>query len=168
MEASFYPGRAVRRSGCRGSRVAVICTLAAGLLAGCNSGSSGSSKKSGGLERLSPRGVSFLEEVPVPEGFRLVEGHSMDHESAGQRMARHEYKGSADPFAVRNFYRQQMPQMGWGRVSDQSFKGVITMRFEKTREVCTVQIRSAAFGHSIINVEVVPFSRTSLEPPRQR
>jgi hypothetical protein len=149
---------------------AVLCVLTVSLFAGCKDGKLTfvSTNKSGGMDRLSPRGVAFLEEVAVPDGFKLVESHSMDHESAGQRMARHEYQGKGDPFAVRNFYRQQMPQMGWERVSDQSVKGVITMRFEKRREVCTVQIRAAEFGRSVINVEVVPFSRTSLEPPKQR
>lgn len=149
---------------------AALSVWAVSLLAGCKDGklTFDSTKQSGGMERLDPRGVAFLEEVPVPDGFKLVDSHSMDHESAGQRMARHEYRGKGDPFAVRNFYRQQMPQTGWERVSDQSVKGVITMRFEKRREVCTVQIREADFGRSVINVEVVPFSRTSLEPPKQR
>jgi hypothetical protein len=72
----------------------------------------------------------------------------------------------ADPFAVRDFYRQRMPQMGWERVSDQSVKGVITMRFEKKLEACTIQIRPGHFGQSIVNVEVMPFSRTPMEPPK--
>ncbi|MDM8007881.1 MAG: hypothetical protein QUV05_17220 [Phycisphaerae bacterium] len=158
--------RGFRRHGLRGL---LIGLLTVGLGSGCSSWSSGSSKsKSGGLKQLNPRGVAFLEEVPVPDGFHLVDKHSMDQESAGQRMARHEYQGRADPFAVRDFYRQQMPQMGWERVSDQSLKGVITMRFEKKLEVCTVQIQSGHFGRSIVNVEVVPFSRTPMEPPKQR
>jgi hypothetical protein len=165
MEVSCYPRLESRRFG---SQARVVCLLAIGLLTGCNNWSMDSSSKSGSPERMSPRGVAFLEEVAVPAGFRLVEAHSMDQESAGQRMARHEYEGKGDPFAVRDFYRQQMPQMGWERVSDQSFKGVITMRFEKRREVCTVQIRAAEFGRSVVNVEVVPFSRTSVEPPKQR
>lgn len=146
----------------------LIGLLSVGLGSGCSNWSSSSSNKSGGLKQLNPRGVAFLEEIPVPDGFYLVDEHSMDHESAGQRMARHEYKGRADPFAVRDFYRQRMPQMGWERVSDQSVKGVITMRFEKKLEACTIQIRSGYFGQSIVNVEVVPFSRTPMEPPRQR
>ncbi|MGQ9648593.1 MAG: hypothetical protein ACUVXJ_00600 [Phycisphaerae bacterium] len=146
----------------------LIGLLAVSLGSGCNNWSSGSSNKSGGLKQLNPRGVAFLEEIPVPDGFQLVDEHSMDHESAGQRMARHEYKGRADPFAVREFYRQRMPQMGWERLSDQSVKGVITMRFEKKLEACTIQIRSGHFGQSIVNVEVVPFSRSPMEPPRQR
>lgn len=157
-----------RESGGRSLRGMLIGLLAVGLASGCSNWPSGTSNKSGGLKQLNPRGVAFLEEIPVPDGFQLVDEHSMDHESAGQRMARHEYKGRADPFAVRDFYRQRMPQMGWERVSDQSVKGVITMRFEKKLEACTIQIRPGHFGQSIVNVEVMPFSRTPMEPPKQR
>ena len=149
-------------------RLAAAGVLIAGLLSGCSNWSWGSSKKSGGMEDLPPRGVAFLEEVPVPKGFSLVEGRSIDHQSSGQRMAMHEYKGRADPPAVRNFYRQQMPRTGWELVSDDSVKGTTAMRFEKRREVCTIKIRSATFGRCVINVEVSPFSRTSLEPPKPR
>jgi len=170
MEVSVAPGPKNWAPRGHSGYVAVGLILATGLLAGCGKSSwlLGSSKKNGGIEQLGPRRVSFLEEVAVPEGFRLVEGHSVDHESGGQRMAMHEYQGRADPFAVRSFYRQQMPQLGWDRVSDDSVKGTITLRFEKRREVCTVKIRSAEFGRCVINVEVSPFSRTSLEPPKQR
>ncbi len=93
----------------------------------------------------------------------------MDHESAGRRLARHEYRGNADPYAVRNFYREQMPLMGWDRVSDQNFKGVIVIRFEKDQEACTVEIRPAGKLNwkTIINVLVVPFNREPLQPPKQ-
>ncbi len=162
-----FLNRTSRRFG-RGSLAAVAASvLTAGMLSGCSDWSWGSWKKSG-TEDLPPRGVAFLEEVPVPKGFSLVEGRSIDHQSSGQRMALHEYKGSADPLAVRDFYRQQMPRSGWELVSDDSVKGMTTMRFEKKREVCIVKIRSATFGRCVINVEVSPFSRTSLEPPKQR
>ena len=140
-------------------RLAVVL-LGAGLVSGCGD-SSGP-----GVSRLTPRGVPFLEGVPAPQGFRLVDDMVMDHESAGQRMARHEYRGHADPHGVRNFYREQMPLMGWDRVSDQNFKGVITIRFEKA---CKVEIRSAGalISRTVVKILVVPFNRTPLQPPKQ-
>ena len=166
MEGS--PNRNSRGCGRGGLAVFAAGLLVVGLLSGCSNWSWGSSKKSSGTDDLPPRGEAFLEEVPAPKGFSLVEGHSIDHQSGGQRMAIHEYSGRADPSAVRNFYRQQMPRTGWERVSDDSVKGTTTMRFEKRREVCIVKIRSATFGRCVINVEVSPFSRTSLEPPKPR
>ena len=164
-----FLNRTCGRFGRGGLAAVAVGVLTSGLLSGCSNWSwGGSSKKSGGMEDLPPRGVAFLEEVPVPKGFSLVEGRSIDRQSSGQRMALHEYKGRADPLAVRNFYRQQMPRTGWERMSDDSVKGTTVMRFEKRHEVCTVKIRSAALGRCVINVEVSPFSRTSLEPSKQR
>jgi hypothetical protein len=117
------------------------------------------------LQRLRPRSVSYLEEVPVPSGFELVGERSLDHESGGRRMARHEYRGRAHPLAVRKFYREQMPNAGWDCVSDQNFNEVTTIRFEKKHESCTVQIQPGSLGQTVIHVEVVPFNRTPLEPP---
>ena len=131
------------------------------LLPGC-----GDSKE--GVARLSPRGVPFLDGVAVPAGFKLVDKMTQDYESGGQRMARHEYRGHADPHAIRNFYREQMPLLGWNRVSDQNVKGTITIRFEKQDESCTVQIQSTgAFNRSSIQVIVMPFKRTPMEPPKR-
>lgn len=161
-----FGDRTSRRLGPSRLAAATAGFMALSLLSGCNDWSWGSRKS--GVEDLPPRGVAFLEEVPVPKGFSLVEGRSIDHQSSGQRMALHEYKGRADPLAVRSFYRRQMPRSGWELVSDDSVKGATTMRFEKRREVCIVKIRSATFGRCVINVELSPFSRTPLEPPRER
>lgn len=153
-----------RASGCsRAWRWLALGCVGAGLVSGC-----GDSKKPD-VARLNPRGVPFLEGVPVPQGFGLVDDMVMDNESGGQRTAQHVYRGGADPYAVRNFYREQMPLMGWDRVSDHNFKGVITIRCEKSDEACTVEIRSTGtFGSkTLIRVFVQPFNRTPLEPPKQ-
>jgi hypothetical protein len=76
--------------------------------------------------------------------------------------------GSADPHAIRTFYREQMPLLGWDRVSDQQVKGRITLRFEKRNEVCTVEIEDAGMvSRTKIQVIVKPFHRSPMEPPRR-
>jgi len=136
--------------------------LGAGLPGGCGD------SKGTSIARLTPRGVPYLEGVPVPGGFTLVTEEVLDRESGGMRMASHKYRGRADLHAVRNFYREQMPLMGWNRVSDQNVKGIITIRFEKQEEDCTVEIQSAGgLNQTEITVEVFPFNRTPLEPPKQ-
>jgi len=133
------------------------------LAAGCGDG------REGGVTRLSPRGVPFLSGVPVPTKFDLVDKNTEDYESGGRRWARHWYRGHAPRHAVRNFYREQMPLMGWSRVSDQNVKGTISIRFEKKNESCTVEIEPAgAFNRCTIKVIVMPFSRTPTEPPPRR
>jgi len=145
-----------------GWRPVAMGLLTVVLLGGC-------SDAKDGVTRLSPRGVPFLNGVAVPAGFNLVDKMTEDYESGGQRMARHVYSGSADPHAVRNFYREQMPLLGWNRVSDQNVKGIITIRFEKQDESCTVEIQSggALGGRTSIQVIVMPFKRTPMEPPKR-
>ena len=120
-------------------------------------------------KRLSPRGTPYLDGVAVPAGFTLVNKMVDAYESGGVRYARHEYRGAGDPYAVRDFYREQMPSLGWNRVSDQDVKGRITIRFEKQYEDCTVNIeRGTWFGTTDVQVIVKPFSRSaSPEPPKR-
>ena len=150
------------RSGCRlgwGIFLAASVTL---LASGCGDGQ-------GGVNRLSPRDVPFLSGVPVPAKFDLVDKNSEDYESGGRRWARHSYCGNAAMHAVRDFYREQMPLVGWNRVSDQNVKGTIRIRYEKNNESCTVQIeQTGPFNRCTIQVIVMPFSRTPTEPPDRR
>jgi hypothetical protein len=122
----------------------------------------------GGVSRMSARSVPYLEGVPVPSGFDLVEKLTEDYESGGQRTARHRYRGFGKAHDVREFYREQMPNYNWTRVSDQSVKGVVTLRFERPREACTVVIDSNWMNYTDIEVIINPFSRTPVsEPPRR-
>ncbi len=140
---------------------AMILVLAAAT-AGCSGGGG-----RGGVSRLAPRPAPFLEGVPVPKGFDMVNRMTEDYESGGQRTARHMYRGFADPAEVRDFYREQMPLTGWSRVSDQNVKGRRTLRFERRNEACTVEIEGNWMNHTTIQVILNPFSRNPSEPPRR-
>jgi len=83
----------------------------------------------------------YEPDVPVPGGFELVDSASEDRSTGVTRLyLRHVYEGRADKYAVRNFYREQMPLARWSMVSDGNVKGDINMRFEKGAESCTVLI----------------------------
>ena len=141
--------------------------IALALGAAVLSGACSASKDSVAL--LNPRSVPYLDGVAVPAGFTLADKMTEDYESSGQRMARHEYRGNADLHTVRNFYREQMPTLGWTRVSDQSVKGIITIRFEKQDESCVVEIRPAGMISSTsIQVIVMPFKRVPINEPPKR
>lgn len=140
--------------------IAVCAVLAAAV--GCSSGGG-----KPGISRLAARPKPFLVGVPVPKGFDMVNRMTEDYESGGQRTARHQYSGFADPVDVRDFYREQMPLTGWNRVSDQNVKGRRTLRFERHNEVCTVEIEGNWINHTNIQVILNPFSRNPSEPPRR-
>lgn len=83
----------------------------------------------------------FEPDVPVPIGFKLIDKASEDRSTGTSRLyVRHLYAGRADKYAIRHFYREQMPLARWSMVSDGNVKGDIDMRFEKGGESCTVSI----------------------------
>jgi hypothetical protein len=101
-------------------------------------------------------GRPFEPDVPVPARFNMVEQASEDRSTGTNRLyLRHVYHGQADKFAIRNFYRQEMPLARWTKVSDGNIKGVITMRFEKGDESCTVNITDAGTRGSGAEIQVV-------------
>jgi hypothetical protein len=122
-------------------------------------------KQTPNVRRLSPRTVTYLEGVAVPIGFHLQDEMGMDYESGGQRVAQHIYEGKSDTYAVRAFYREQMPALGWNRVSDQNVRGVIRIRFERDDEACVVQIEEIAGDKVRVQANVMPFERRPSEPP---
>ena len=159
--SSQQTGRRRRRGLVSGAAVAVML---GGCLLGCGGG-----KRDKAPGRLAPRTVPILEGVAVPNGFDLVDKMSEDYESAGVRLARHEYEGTGDLFTIRRFYREQMPLLGWTRTSDQNVKGRISMRFEKKYEECTVEIeKGGVFGRASIQVIVKPFNRNPSQPPARK
>jgi calcineurin-like phosphoesterase family protein len=95
------------------------------------------------------RGRPFEPDLPVPANFALVEQASEDRSTGTRRLyLRHVYTGSADKYAVRNFYREQMPLARWTKVSDGNVQGFLTMRFEKNDESCSVTITGSAHAFS--------------------
>lgn len=140
----------------------VGCTLLAAVVAwtGCGDGD--------GVSRISPRDTPYLEGVAVPANFKLVDRNTEDYESGGRRWARHEYVGSADKELLRGFYKEQMPLLGWSRVTDHNVEGRITMRFEKPNEVCDIVITSGGMlNRSRVQAIVMPFQRPSTIAPKR-
>jgi hypothetical protein len=148
-------GGAARRIDARGAGVIASAVLLA-VAAGCQN-----QDKSGSVSRLSARDVPYLEGVAVPAKFKMVNPKTEDYESGGKRWARHEYAGWAEPEDVRQFYKDQMPLLGWARVTDHNIKGTITLRFERRGEACDVIISTGRFfNRTEIRVVVLPFART--------
>lgn len=107
--------------------------------------------------RLMAKQRAPVSDLPVPVGFRILEDESEDAYTGRRRLyLRHVYVGSGEPFAVRNFYRDRMPQYKWQLVNTVHFGGTHTMVFQKGQESCTVAIsRSKSAWSSGIRVQIV-------------
>lgn len=102
-----------------------------------------------------------LADVPVPVGFRLQERSCEDWSSGAIRYVRHRYLGKADKYAVRKFYREQMPLLRWSAVSEGQVSGRHTLRFKRPKESCTITVSdadrdSARTGVIAIEVMIAP------------
>ncbi len=118
--------------------IGAVVLAAALLAAGC-----GQNLKDIREVRLIPARPYELD-VPVPIGFALIDQASEDRSTGTSRLyLRHLYRGQADKYAIRNFYREQMPLARWSKMSDGNVKGNIDMRFEKGSESCTISITEA-------------------------
>jgi hypothetical protein len=108
-------------------------------------------------------------DIPIPQGFRLIERAGEDRFTGTQRLyLRHMYCGSAGKRTVREFYREHMPLSRWTLMSDGDIKGDLQLRFEKGTECCTIAImdRSGLRGGTCIQVVVVREDRKV--PPAAR
>lgn len=81
-------------------------------------------------------------DIPLPVGFRIVDRSNEEWASGPIRYLRHQYLGGGDRFAVRRFYRRQMPLIRWIAVEDNQIDGRIAMRFRRGGESCRVIIES--------------------------
>ncbi len=107
--------------------------------------------------RLMARQRAPISDLPVPMGFRILEDESEDAYTGRRRLyVRHVYEGSGEPFAVRNFYRDRMPQYQWQLVNSVHVAGTHSMVFEKGQELCTVTVSRYKSGwRSGIRVQII-------------
>ncbi len=107
--------------------------------------------------RLMAKQRAPVADLPVPMGFRIMEDESEDAYTGRRRLyLRHVYAGSGEPFAVRNFYRDRMPQYKWQLVNAVFAAGTHSMVFQKGQESCTVAIsRSKSGWKSGIRVQII-------------
>lgn len=158
--------------GGRGVASLAVALLIAGVMpcGGCVTTGSKPQRPADHPPPMPTRGRSFEPDLPVPAGFTLVEDASEDRSTGSRRLyLRHEYRGKADKYALRTFYREQMPLARWTRTADGNIEGEITMVFEKQGEYCTITIRDADDNHSgMVNVRVVVARQQGGPAPPER
>ena len=112
---------------------------------------------SGSQRSLGRTARPIIADVPGPRGFRLDENRSRDVSAAGQRWIDHVYTGSADKFAVREFYLDEMPKYRWILVTKSFIQGQVTLDYRKDAETCRVIVSDASsiFGGVAIKVFIL-------------
>ena len=144
----------------------LVVTFAAFVIAtlcGC------ASRTASSVRGLSPSTSPYERDIPVPTGFRLAESASEDWSGDAVRYVRHHYRGRADKYALRGFYRRQMPLVRWTLESDEMVKGRYRMRFNRGRESCTIVIEDEPGSWTRgVSVEVViaPLSGRAMKQAR--
>ncbi len=140
----------------RGLRYALWISAALGL-GGC----AGPGRDAGVVELAScPR--PYESDIPLPQGFELVDGSSEDWSSGPIRYLRHRYVGRADKYAVRKFYRGQMPLVKWTALAESQVHGRYRLRFKRGNESCTIVITDAGsrlFPRAAVDVIIGPMTQ---------
>lgn len=138
-----------------------LTTVVAAIMLSVVSGCVGAAPVAGNASLVSSA-HPYEPGIPVPVGFRLVDQASEDFSSGPVRYVRHRYLGRADKYAVREFYRKQMPLVRWTAISDSNVNGRITMRFQRQDESCTVTIEDETSGFArrvAVQVMIAPSAR---------
>jgi hypothetical protein len=138
------------------SHVHRLILAAGGLALLALSACAGSGREAGPLIASQ---TPYERDIPLPAGFRLIDRSSEDWASASLRYLRHRYRGQADKYAVREFYRTQMPLVRWSQVSDNNVHGRYTMRFVRGTESCVVTIHDGgalAAHRAVVEVIITP------------
>ncbi len=90
-----------------------------------------------------------ISDIPIPVGFKLDMKRSRDMTAGNARWVDHVYKGRGDRYAVRAFFRRQMPVTGWTLVTMSTVQNDIILVFEKSTERCTIRITKGSLFHPV-------------------
>jgi hypothetical protein len=106
---------------------------------------------------LVARARSDIEDVPVPEGFELVDMRSRSWSNGSLRFVDYLFRGDAHKLAVIRFYEKQMPVGRWSPVTNQTLQGETEMDYQKDRENCRVTISTEGwYKPTFIHVSIWP------------
>ncbi|MBK8914166.1 MAG: hypothetical protein IPM64_06115 [Phycisphaerales bacterium] len=129
---------------------APILGVVALLVSGCSVGSTVSDGRAG-----SPVQHPVLQNVPLPNGFELVDDRSRISSNGQIRFAQCEFSGRAERTSVYEFFKNYMPTGGWSLQDERLIGGVYELRYGSATERCDVRISRSGRG-TRIDVEVRP------------
>lgn len=88
----------------------------------------------------------YVQDVPLPAGFKLDERHSEDRATEGHRAVKHVYQGRGHLQSVKAFYQHNMPLANWVARKHSLSKGVYLLEYQKGHEHCEIRIERMPSG----------------------
>ena len=98
-----------------------------------------------------------FEDIPVPSGFKILEGESFAFQNDVTRVALLKYMGARNLDNVVLFYKEQMLLYNWNPMNVIEYERRI-LNYERESESCIVTIESAG-RKSIVTIAVSPKSK---------
>lgn len=114
------------------------------------------------LADLLPLNRPPIADLPVPNGFMLVESISRSYDWGSGRVVDHTYEGRAEKQEIERFYARQMPAQGWTRASTETVRGSSRLEFTNPRgERCAIELADIPqprifAGNVRINTTILP------------
>lgn len=97
------------------------------------------------------RFVSVIDDLPLMDGLIENENAAVTFETAGGRIAEAEARGGITPPAVRQFYANVLPQLGWAAQGADAYR--------REAERLHLDIRSDGDGGAVVGFSVSPLGR---------
>jgi hypothetical protein len=126
----------------------IVALGAAGMLAGCSSMGSGSSSSApsntapGGLQQP---GFAQFTDIPIPPSNTIDLDRTLVFGSDRDWIGRISMSTSMSVSAVYDFYKREMPKVGWTELTSvRSATSVLT--YQMDNRVATIQVGSGRFG----------------------
>jgi hypothetical protein len=114
---------------------------------------------------LTAQANSPIPDVPLPNGFALIEEQSRSRSRGSWRTVDFLYEGSGDKFAVPRFYEEQMPMHGWSLWDKRFIRGRATINFIKNGETCVITVYEEGGIKPIrLHVDISPTAQEGSAP----
>ena len=105
-----------------------------------------------------------FSDVPIPVGFKILNGETYIFESAGVRVGVLKYRGKANIEQITAFYKEQMPMYNWHLLNMVEY-GDRLLNFDRDTETCIVTLTPQG-STTIITISVGPKSQARKKSER--
>jgi len=125
-------------------------------VAGCSGHKAAVKAPEAGQDKLTSERDFFIEDVPLPAGFKVQRSKSWGSETPAVRFYRVLAKGSTNVERVAKFYKERkMPLHGWHFVEQNLTPAGMVLEFAKEGEKCRINIDRRVLS-TYIRLTLVP------------